>query len=129
MARTSALTKSLTDRKESRQCVDEPDATSAREQKPSSVTRAGLIRFDFPGVIGERSSEAIGWDEWFTRFKESNLALLVQEEAAASRGRTSSRTARTGRKATKKASMGSNPQARRKPSHSSRRAQPRSRAA
>ena len=128
MARTSALTKSLTDPKESRQCVDEPGATSAREQEAASVTCAGLIRFDFPGVIGEQSSEAIGWDEWFTKFKESNLALLVQDEAAASRVRTS-RTAGTGRKATKKASMGSNPQARRKPSHSSRRVQPRSRAA
>ena len=121
MARTSALARSLT--------VDEPGTTPAREQEPASVTYAGLIRFDFPGVIGEQSSEAIGWDEWFTRFKESNLALLVQDEAAASRVRTSSRTARTGRRATKKALMGSNPQARRKPSHSSRRAQPRSRAA
>jgi len=129
VARTSALTNSLIDPKESRQCVDEPGATSAREHEPPSVTCAGLIRFDFPGVIGEQSSEAIGWDEWFTKFKESNLALLVQDEATASRVRISSRTARTGKEATKKASMGSNPQARRKPSHSSRRVQPGSRAA
>jgi len=129
VARTSAFTKSLTDPKESRLCLDEAGATFACEQEPASVTCAGLIRFDFPGVIGEQSSEAIGWDEWFTRFKESNLALLVQDEAAASRGRISFRTAGTARKATKRASMGSNPQARRRPSHSSRRVQPRSRAA
>jgi hypothetical protein len=129
MARTSALKRSLTDPEERRQCVDEPGAIPAREQEPRSVTHASLIRFDFPGNIGEQSLEAIGWEEWFEKFKESNLALLVQDETAASQKRTLSPTSRTGRKVTKKASSGSNPQARREPAHSTRSVQPRRKAA
>lgn len=129
MARTSALVRPLTAPEESRQSVDEHGATPAREQEPgNSNTRAGLIRFDFPGHIGEQPSEAIGWEEWFEKFKESNLALLVQDETATSRKRTSSRTSRTGRKAPKKASTGSNAQAR-EPVHSTRSVPPRRKAA
>ena len=64
MALTSALTKSLTDPKESRQCVDEPAATSAREQEPASVTCTGLIRFDFPGVKRFYRHDAAGPYDW-----------------------------------------------------------------
>jgi hypothetical protein len=42
----------------------------------------GMIRFDFPGYCGEGSLEEISWDEWFDKFDESNLALLVQDETA-----------------------------------------------
>ena len=129
MARTSALARSLTALEESRQSVDEPGTTPAREQKPGSVTRAGLIRFDFPGNIGEQSLEAIGWEEWFEKFKERNLSPLAQGETATSQKRTSSPTSATGRKATKKASTGSNAQARREPAHSTRSEQPRRKAA
>ena len=129
MARTSPLARSLAAPKESRQCVDEHGATPALEQEPGSGnTRAGLIRFDFPGHIGEQSSEAIGWEEWFEKFKESNLALLVQDETATSQKRTSSPTSRTGRKAPKKASTRSNAPAR-QPVHSTRRVPPRRKAA
>jgi hypothetical protein len=123
MARTASSAKSLTDPEESRQCVDEPGATPAREQEPGSDTHAGLIRFDFPGHIGEQSLEAIGWDEWFKKFKESNLALLVQDDIATGLGRTLSPTSRNGTKAKKKA------QARREPAHSTRSVQPRRKAA
>jgi hypothetical protein len=129
MARTSVLARSLTAPEESRQCVDEHGATPAPEQEPGSNTHAGLIRFDFPGHIGEQSLEAIGWEEWFEKFKESNLAPLVQDETATSQKRTSSPTSRTGRKATKKASTGGSAQARREPAHSTRSVQPRRKAA
>jgi hypothetical protein len=42
----------------------------------------GMIRLDFPGYSGEGSLEEISWDEWFDKFDESNLALLVQDETA-----------------------------------------------
>jgi hypothetical protein len=41
-----------------------------------------MIRLDFPGYSGERSLEHIEWDEWFQKFDESGLALLVQEKTA-----------------------------------------------
>jgi uncharacterized protein (DUF342 family) len=39
----------------------------------------GMIRLDFPGWSGDESLEHISWDDWFEKFDESNLALLVQE--------------------------------------------------
>lgn len=41
-----------------------------------------MIRLDFPGFSGEKSLEHIGWDEWFEKFDEHNLALLYQETTA-----------------------------------------------
>jgi hypothetical protein len=43
----------------------------------------GMIRLDFPGYSGEQSLEHIEWDDWFQKFDESGLALLVQEKTAA----------------------------------------------
>lgn len=41
-----------------------------------------MIRLDFPGFSGAQSLEPIGWDEWFQKFDESKLALLVQDKTA-----------------------------------------------
>lgn len=42
----------------------------------------GMIRLDFPGYSGEGSLEPIEWEEWFEKFDENGLALLVQETTA-----------------------------------------------
>ena len=42
----------------------------------------GMIRLDFPGYSGGDSLERIEWDEWFQKFDERRLALLVQEKTA-----------------------------------------------
>jgi hypothetical protein len=39
-----------------------------------------MIRIDFPGYSGAESLEPIDWNEWFDKFQERNLALLVQDE-------------------------------------------------
>jgi hypothetical protein len=41
-----------------------------------------MIRLDFPGYRREGSLEEINWDEWFRKFDEIGLALLVQEQTA-----------------------------------------------
>ena len=41
-----------------------------------------MIRLDFPGFSGEGSLEPVEWDEWFQKFDENGLALLVQETTA-----------------------------------------------
>ncbi len=46
-----------------------------------------MIRLDFPGYSGEESLEQISWDEWFEKFDERDLALMVQETT--SRGQKS----------------------------------------
>jgi len=42
----------------------------------------GMIRLDFPGYSGEGSLQEISWDDWFEKFDENNLALMVQEKTA-----------------------------------------------
>jgi hypothetical protein len=59
-----------------------------RGAKPSAVRRTGggndigMIRLDFPGYSGADSLEEVTWDDWFDKFDESNLALIVQEKTA-----------------------------------------------
>lgn len=61
----------------------------ARGGKPTAVKGTsrgkkdvGMIRIDFPGYSGEGKLEPISWDEWFEKFDESNLAMILQEETA-----------------------------------------------
>ena len=42
----------------------------------------GMIRLDFPGYSGEESLQPIDWSEWFDKFDENNLALIVQRKTA-----------------------------------------------
>jgi len=41
-----------------------------------------MIRLEFPRFGEEPKLQAIGWDDWFEKFDESGLALLVQEQTA-----------------------------------------------
>lgn len=42
----------------------------------------GMIRLDFPGYTGEESLQPISWDDWFRKFDERELALMVQDTTA-----------------------------------------------
>ena len=46
-----------------------------------------MIRLDFPGYSGADSLEEIDWDQFFEKFDEQGLALLVQDKT--SRGQKS----------------------------------------
>lgn len=61
----------------------------ARGGKPTAVKGTsrskgdvGMIRIDFPGYSGKGKLEPISWDEWFEKFDESNLAMILQDETA-----------------------------------------------
>jgi hypothetical protein len=41
-----------------------------------------MLRLDFPGYTGEDTLEHISWDEWFKKFDENNLALIVADRTA-----------------------------------------------
>jgi hypothetical protein len=84
MARKSRV---LTDHDEIRSWAEERDAQPACVRGTGSEEDVGMIRLDFPGYSGETSLEPIEWDEWFQKFDENNLALLVEDETA--RGQTS----------------------------------------
>jgi hypothetical protein len=82
MARSSASSRTLTDHDEIRQWAEERDAKPARVEGTGNGDDIGMIRLDFPGYSGEGSLEEISWDEWFDKFDERNLVLLVQDETA-----------------------------------------------
>ncbi|HVT11636.1 MAG TPA: hypothetical protein VHE55_05175 [Fimbriimonadaceae bacterium] len=58
----------------------------ARGAVPSTVKRTsnpddpGILRLHFSGFSGGDSLQGIGWEEWFRKFDDQNLALLYQEE-------------------------------------------------
>jgi hypothetical protein len=57
-----------------------------RGAKPSAVNDTGddedvgIIRLDFPGYSGEGRLREITWEEFFQKFEEAELALVVQDE-------------------------------------------------
>ncbi len=59
-----------------------------RHAEPATVpgtehgTRAGVLRFNFPGYGGQ-SLRALDWDEWFQTFDDRNLVFLFQEHQKA----------------------------------------------
>src|SRR5213082_3897877 len=82
MARTWASSRPLTDHNEIRRWAEERGAHPACVRGTGSSDDIGMIRLDFPGYSGEGKLEEISWDEWFEKFDESGLALLVQDETA-----------------------------------------------
>ena len=72
----------LTDHDEIRQWAEERDARPSAVQRTHTDDSVGIIRLDFPGYSGENSLEEIEWDEWFDKFDDNNLALVVQDETA-----------------------------------------------
>jgi hypothetical protein len=82
MARTSAAARPLTDHQEIRSWAEERGAKPACVRRTGGKGDVGMIRLDFPGYSGEGSLQPISWGEWFQKFDDSNLALLVQDQTA-----------------------------------------------
>ncbi|MGE5084305.1 MAG: hypothetical protein ACM3ND_15540 [Acidobacteriota bacterium] len=72
----------LTDHDEIRRWAEERDARPSAVQRTHTDDSVGIIRLDFPGYSGENSLEEIEWDEWFDKFDDNNLALIVQDQSA-----------------------------------------------
>lgn len=72
----------LTDHDEIRRWAEERGAKPTAVRRTESDDDVGIIRLDFPGYGGEKSLDEISWDEWFDKFDEKNLALLVQDQLA-----------------------------------------------
>jgi hypothetical protein len=71
-----------TDHEEIRRWVEQHDGTPATVRGTENGDAAGVLRIDFPGGAGEDRLEHIGWDEWFQKFEEADLAFLYQEQKA-----------------------------------------------
>src|SRR6185312_14657464 len=80
--RSKSSARPLMEHDEIRQWAEERNARPACVRGTGSGEDVGMIRLDFPGFSGEQSLEHIEWDEWFQKFDESGLALLVQDTTA-----------------------------------------------
>jgi hypothetical protein len=82
MARSSSSARQLNDHDEIREWAEERGGKPACVRGTGGGDDVGMIRIDFPGYSGADSLEEISWDEWFDKFDESNLTLLVQDQTA-----------------------------------------------
>ncbi|MGE5206307.1 MAG: hypothetical protein ACM3PW_11880 [Chlamydiota bacterium] len=111
MARKSRV---LTDHDDIQRWAEERDAQPACVRGTGSAEDVGMIRLDFPGYSGETSLESIEWDEWFQKFDDNNLALLVEDEMAGGEqsnfnkiiGRETAAARAQGRKTSRRAERG-----------------------
>jgi hypothetical protein len=79
---SKASSRVLTDHDEIREWAEERGARPSEVKRTHTDDNVGIIRLDFPGYSGEDSLEEIEWDEWFDKFDDNNLALIVQDETA-----------------------------------------------
>lgn len=86
MASRSA-SRTLTDHDKIRRWAEERSARPTAMRSTEGSGRVGIIRLDFPEYSGEGSLNQISWDDWFRKFDENNLVLVVQDRL--SDGRTS----------------------------------------
>ncbi len=77
--RTRLSAHPLIDHEEIRQWAEERDARPSCVRRTGGRGDTGMIRLNFPGYSGEESLQDISWDEWFEKFDEKNLALIVQD--------------------------------------------------
>jgi hypothetical protein len=82
MAGTKSAARPLTDHDEIRRWAQERNAKPACVRHTGRGNQIGMIRLDFPGYSGEGSLQEISWNDWFQKFDENNLALLIQEQTA-----------------------------------------------
>jgi hypothetical protein len=71
-----------TDHELIRRWAEERGAKPAAVKNTGGGDDVGIIRLDFPGYSGEGKLEEISWDEFFEKFEDSELALIVQETTA-----------------------------------------------
>jgi hypothetical protein len=82
--RTAAASRAsqLTDHEQIRRWAERRQAVPSCVKGTGSRGDQGMIRLNFPGYSGEESLQEISWDDWFEKFDQSDLALVVQEKTA-----------------------------------------------
>jgi hypothetical protein len=74
--------KVTTDHDEIRRWAEERGAKPSQVKSTAGSDEVGIIRLDFPGYSGEGSLEEISWQQFFEKFEEAQLALVIQETTA-----------------------------------------------
>jgi hypothetical protein len=76
------LTRTTQDHEAIRRWAEERGGKPSHVKRTGSQEDIGILRIDFPGYSGSDTLEEIGWEQWFEKFDDRNLALLYQEETA-----------------------------------------------
>ncbi|HKO49636.1 MAG TPA: hypothetical protein VJV79_18030 [Polyangiaceae bacterium] len=83
--KVSGSARATIDHDEIREWVESHGGRPAMVKSTARSGRGGILRIDFPGFSGEGSLEEVGWDEFFEKFEESELAFLYQDRTASAR--------------------------------------------
>lgn len=67
---------------EIRRWVQERGGKPATVEGTAPEDRAGVLRIDFPGHGEDERFRHVDWDEWFRKFDENDLVMVVQDETA-----------------------------------------------
>ena len=70
----------LTKHEDIRRWAEARGGIPARVKRTGGEDDVGMIRIDFPGYSGEQSLEPISWEQWFEKFDEKELALVVERQ-------------------------------------------------
>jgi hypothetical protein len=73
--------RTLTDHEEIKTWAEARGGHPARVKRTGDADDVGMIRIDFPGYSGEQSLEHISWEQWFEKFDEKDLALVIENES------------------------------------------------
>lgn len=78
--RGSGSARALVDHDAIRQWTEERGGCPARVAATGGDGDVGIIRIDFPGYSGKKTLEPIEWEQFFAKFEERGLALLVRDQ-------------------------------------------------
>jgi hypothetical protein len=82
MAQKGGAAQVTTDHEFIKEWVEARGGCPAAVKRTSRGGSPGIIRIDYPGFSGQKTLEAISWDEFFQKFDEHELAFLYQEQTA-----------------------------------------------
>jgi hypothetical protein len=75
-------TRTTTDHDEIRKWVESHGGVPATVRGTGDGSGRGVLRIDFPGGTVEDRLEHVTWEDWFSTFDDSGLALLYQQHKA-----------------------------------------------
>jgi hypothetical protein len=79
---TKGTSRTTTDHETIRRWVEARGGRPATVKATGGGDDAGILRIDYPGRGDDSSLEEISWEEFFSKFEESNLAFLYQDHKA-----------------------------------------------
>jgi hypothetical protein len=71
-----------TDHDQIRRWAEERGGKPAHVKDTGGGDDLGVLRIDFEGFGDDDRLEEIGWDEWFEKFDEQGLAVVLQDETS-----------------------------------------------